>query len=185
MKRIATLMLIVFFTLSNSAQEKQDKKEENPIDSTAVTSVDKIIKSLYNVISGEAGKKRNWEQFKFLFKKDAKLIAAGKDSEGENNIVYMKPEDYIKNSGKWLEANGFFEREIYRTTNRFGSMVQVFSTYQCFYNVTDKKPFMRGINSIQLWNDGKRWWIINLYWTQETKNNPIPDIYLPIKEQTP
>ena len=120
-----------------------------------------------------------------MFKKDAKLIASGKDSNGDNQVAYMKPEDYIKSSGKWLEANGFFEKEIYRTTNTFGNMVEVFSTYQCFYNITDKKPFMRGINSIQLWNDGKRWWIINLFWTQETKNNPIPEVYLPLKKNTP
>jgi hypothetical protein len=91
----------------------------------------------------------------------------------------MKPDDYIKNSVKWLETNGFFEKEIHRTENTFGNMAEVFSTYECFYNITDKKPFMRGINSIQLWNDGQRWWIVNLYWTQETNRNPIPEAYLP------
>jgi len=40
-------------------------------------------------------------------------------------------------------------------------------------------PFMRGINSIQLLNDDNRWWIINIYWTQESEENPIPDMYLP------
>ena len=182
MKRLIILLLFGLFAITTHAQEKE---KTNPIDSTAVTSVDNIIKSLYNVISGEVGKKRNWEQFKFLFKKDAKLIAAGKDSERKKNIIYMTPDDYIKSSGKWLETNGFFEKEIYRTVNRFGNMVHAFSTYQCFYNVGDKKPFMRGINSIQLWNDGKRWWIVNLYWTQESFDNPIPDVYLPLKEQTP
>src|SRR5690606_7453149 len=182
MKRLIILLLFGLFTIATHAQEKE---KTNPIDSTAVTSVDNIIKSLYNVISGEVGKKRNWEQFKFLFKKDAKLIAAGKDSEREKNIIYMTPDDYIKNSGKWLETNGLFEKEIYRTVNRFGNMVHAFSTNQCLYNVGYNKPFMRGINSIQLWNDGKRWWIVNLYWTQESFDNPIPDVYLPLKEQTP
>ncbi len=173
MKTLISSICIIFLTVSINAQNK-----ENTIDTASVTTIDNTIKTLYNVISGEIGKKRNWEQFKYLFHSEAKLIAAGKDSKRENKISYMKPDDYIKNSGKWLETNGFFEKEIHRTVNTFGTMAEVFSTYECFYNITDKKPFMRGINSIQLWHDGKRWWIINLYWTQETTSNPIPEAYL-------
>lgn len=175
MKPFISLILIVFFTATLNAQEKKTK---NPIDSTSVLTIDSTIKTLYNVISGEIGKKRKWEQFKYLFNPNAKLIAAGKDANRESKITYMKPDEYIKNSGKWLETNGFFEKEIHRTVNTFGNMAQVFSTYECFYNITDKKPFMRGINSIQLWNDGTRWWIVNLYWNQETRNNQIPEEYL-------
>lgn len=175
MKSFISLLLIILFTVTLTAQEKTTK---HPVDITSVLTLDNTIKTLYNVISGEIGKKRDWNQFKYLFHPDAKLIAAGKDDNGETKISYMKPDDYIKNSGKWVETNGFFEKEIHRTVNTFGNMAQVFSTYECFYNVTDKKPFMRGINSFQLWNDGKRWWIINLYWTQETKDNPIPESYL-------
>jgi len=176
MKKIASLILITFISVSLNAQETK-----TPIDITSVLTVDNTVKTLYNVISGEIGKKRHWEQFKYLFAPDAKLIAAGKDAENKSKITYMKPDDYIKNSGKWLETNGFFEKEIHRTVNTFGNMAEVFSTYECFYSITDKKPFMRGINSIQLWNDGKRWWIVNLYWTQETRDNPIPEAYLPKK----
>ena len=78
-----------------------------------------------------------------------------------------------------LVENGFFEKEINRVTNTFGNITQVFSTYESFRSESDEKPFMRGINSIQLLNDGDRWWIINIYWTQESKENPIPDEYLP------
>ena len=38
---------------------------------------------------------------------------------------------------------------------------------------------MRGINSIQLMNDGERWWIINIFWMQESEEHPIPEAYLP------
>ena len=176
MKKTIYLILIILFSVALNAQEKKA-----PIDITSVLTIDSTIKTFYNVISGEIGKKRHWEHFKYLFAADAKLIAAGKDADRQTKITYMKPDDYIKNSSKWLESNGFFEKEIHRTVNTFGNMAQVFSTYECFYNITDKKPFMRGINSIQLWNDGKRWWIVNLYWTQETFDNPIPEDYLPKK----
>ena len=38
---------------------------------------------------------------------------------------------------------------------------------------------MRGINSIQLVNDGKRWWIASVVWDTEQPDNPIPAQYLP------
>jgi hypothetical protein len=37
---------------------------------------------------------------------------------------------------------------------------------------------MRGINSIQLFNDGKRWWILSIYWQHESKQHPLPKEYL-------
>ena len=94
----------------------------------------------------------------------------------------MSPDDYIKSSGKWLVENGFFEKEIHRSTDTFGNISQVFSTYESFRSEADKVPFMRGINSIQLLNDGNRWWIINIYWTQESEDRPIPKEYLPLKD---
>jgi len=37
---------------------------------------------------------------------------------------------------------------------------------------------MRGINSIQLFYDGSRWWIVSIYWQQESPEYPIPEKYL-------
>ena len=91
----------------------------------------------------------------------------------------MSPDDYINTSGKWLFENGFHEVEINRIVETFGNISHVFSTYESFKTKNDEKPFMRGINSMQLMNDGVRWWIINIYWMQESKDNPIPERYLP------
>lgn len=90
----------------------------------------------------------------------------------------MSLEDYIKLSGPVLEKDGFFEKEISRKTDQYGSVVHIFSTYESRRTVKDEKPFMRGINSIQLWFDGKRWWILSVFWQGETADNPIPQQYL-------
>jgi hypothetical protein len=37
----------------------------------------------------------------------------------------------------------------------------------------------RGINSIELFWDGKRWWIASAVWDDERPDNPIPREYLP------
>ena len=167
-----TLILFAITTISISAQEKKDYSKQ-------VATLDNTIETLYSVISGDAGVERDWDLFKHLFHKDAKLIPTGKTKEGKHVARYMTPDDYINSSGKWLLENGFHEVEINRETQTFGNITQVFSTYESFKNKDDKEPFMRGINSIQLMNDGERWWIINIYWMQESDANPIPEKYLP------
>ncbi|MEP1487367.1 MAG: hypothetical protein ABJL44_20075 [Algibacter sp.] len=181
MKKVTILLFSLFLVLNLNAQKEKDKDAPTvyAIDSTKVFTLDKTIKTLYESISGEKGIERNWGEFKLLFKPGAKLIPSGKDKKGLYQVKYMSPNDYIKSSGKWLKENGFFEKEIHRTVSSFGNIKHVFSTYEAFHSESDKHPFMRGINSIQLLNDGNRWWIINIYWTQETFENPIPKIYLP------
>jgi hypothetical protein len=56
--------------------------------------------------------------------------------------------------------------------------VHVFSTYEARQKADDPKPFMRGINSIQLFNDGKRWWVVSILWQSESPDNPLPEKYL-------
>ncbi len=153
------------------------KTSEDELYLKHVVTLDSTINTLYSVISGEKGKERNWKLFKYLFKPDAKLIPTGKNDKGEVKVRYLKPDEYIKNSSPWLVENGFFEKEIHRTVNTFGNITQVFSTYESFTSEADKYPFMRGINSIQLLYDGIRWWIINIYWAQESKEFPIPIEY--------
>ena len=167
---ISTLILVLTLTLSS--QETKDYSKQ-------VATLDSTIETLYAVISGDKGVERDWDLFKHLFHKDAKLIPTGKTKEGKTIARYMTPEDYIKTSGTWLFENGFHEVELNRKTQTFGNITQVFSTYESFKSKSDTEPFMRGINSIQLMNDGERWWIINIYWMQESEENPIPEAYLP------
>lgn len=176
MKKLFYLTTVFFaLTVTIHAQPSIEKNLDK------VGSLDSTITTLYSVISGEKSQERDWELMRFLFHPDAKLIPSGKNKEGIYGARYMTVDDYIKNNGQWLVDNGFFEKEIHRTVNTFGNITQVFSTYNAFKSEADAEPFMRGINSIQLLNDGKRWWIINIYWTQESPENPIPKEYLPKK----
>ena len=74
--------------------------------------------------------------------------------------------------------NGFFEREIGRTMDRFGNVLHVFSAYDSKREADDPKPFARGINSFQLWWDGSRWWVVTIFWQGESPGTPIPAKYL-------
>jgi hypothetical protein len=87
-------------------------------------------------------------------------------------------EGFIARVEQYVTENGFFEKEIARRTEQFGCIAHVWSTYESRHNADDPKPFMRGINSIQLFYDGTRWWIVSIYWQHESPEHPVPEKYL-------
>ncbi len=154
------------------------KSEANPSD---VSSIDAIIAATYDVISGPAGKKRDWDRERSLFISGARLIPTA--VEAGRNDVDLAPqildiEGYIARAESFFAGQGFYEKEIARRTEQFGHIAHVWSTYESRHNPDDPEPFMRGINSIQLFNDGSRWWIVSIYWQHESAVHPLPDRYL-------
>ncbi|MDA0757420.1 MAG: hypothetical protein O3C01_01975 [Bacteroidetes bacterium] len=168
MKKI--LILIMLYNVQAYSQNSKYTKN--------VQSIDVVIETLYAVISGDKGVERDWDLFTYLFHENAKLIPMTINEKGKSNIQFLSPKEYIDNSGKWLFENGFHEKEIGRTTEQFGNIAHVFSSYESFRTKYEKKPFSRGINSIQLHFDGDRWWILNVYWMAENNKNIIQDKYL-------
>ena len=53
----------------------------------------------------------------------------------------------------------------------------MFSTYEA--KIEKDNVTLRGINTLQLMNDGKRWWIVSLMWQAESPDLPLPKEYLP------
>jgi hypothetical protein len=147
----------------------------NPAD---VESDDAILRALYDVISGPAGQRRNWDRMRSLFVPGARLIPTGRRPDGTRSMQVWSVDQYISTVGPRLEEGGFFERELARRTERYGNVVHAFSTYDSKRTAADPQPFARGINSIQLWNDGKRWWVVSIFWEGERPDNPIPARYM-------
>ncbi|HKS28574.1 MAG TPA: hypothetical protein VJS44_12170 [Pyrinomonadaceae bacterium] len=169
-------------TVEQQTQQKTEAPNAPPqAKPEDVATMDAILAALYDVISGPAGKKRDWNRMRSLFIPEGRLMAVGPKKEGGFGYRAMDVEGYIKGSGNYLETNGFFEREVSRVVEQFGQIAHVFSTYESRHKAEDAKPFMRGINSIQLMNDGKRWWIVSVYWEGERADNPLPDKYLKTK----
>jgi hypothetical protein len=144
-----------------------------------VASEDAILAALYASISGPACQHRDWDRFRSLFVPGARLIPTGVNgATGKAMARVETPDEYAAAAKIGLEENGFFEHEIARTGETFGSISHAFSTYESRRMAADEKPFARGINSIQLLNDGTRWWIVTVYWQGERPNSPIPPQYL-------
>jgi hypothetical protein len=157
-----------------SAQTAAVMPSARPAD---VATPDAIIAAVYASISGPAGQPRDWARFRSLLVPGARLIPSTRRTPGAATPVVWSAEEYIAAAGPGLERQGFFEREIHRTSDAFGAVLHAFSTYDS-KRTPDGEPFARGINSFQLYSDGTRWWIVTIFWDAETADKPIPAKYL-------
>ena len=144
--------------------------------SNDVKSVDAVIAALYDVISGDAGASRDWNRFRNLFTADAKLIPTRKNAEGKLAYRVMTPDEYVQLFSTRI-ATGFFERELHRKSDDFGTIVHAFSTYETKER-KDGPVTNRGINSIQLFYDGSRYYVMNVFWCAESIGFALPEKYL-------
>ncbi|HST52486.1 MAG TPA: hypothetical protein VLJ61_10800 [Pyrinomonadaceae bacterium] len=155
-----------------------------------VSSVDNILAALYDVISGPAGKARDWDRMRSLFIPGARLMPtspvrpAGTKPDApltgrEDYATHViDVEGYVERASKFFATEGFYEKEVARRTESYGHIVHAWSTYESRHKTDDATPFARGINSIQLMYDGKRWWVVGILWEGETPKTPLPAQYL-------
>lgn len=170
--------LILTFTLLLSIITWIPAEAQNPATEASfdLSTIDGTIEALYASISGEKGEERDWDTFRNLFVDDARLIPTGINEDGQTVLRSITPQQYMEQSGPWLVENGFIEKEIHRETDRFGPIAQIFSTYTSRHT-EGGEIIDRGINSIQLFYDGSRWWVVSIYWAGETEETPIPAAY--------
>jgi hypothetical protein len=141
-----------------------------------VDSIEHIVAAVYDVISGPTGP-RDWARFHSLFYEDARFIPTGKGKDGVLHAKMYSADDYIRLSEPFFLKEGFFETSVSNRIEAWGSIAHVWSTYESRH-AKNEKPFERGINSFQLFNDGKRWWVLNIAWQNEDPDHPIPEKYL-------
>lgn len=157
--------------------DKPTKKSEIKPRPDDVCSPDAIIKAMYETISGPAGKK-NWYRLRSLYLDGARLIPIGKRLHKDADFCIMSIEEWIEDAAGYLAQTDFYETEIMCHMDRFGDIVQAFSTYEARES-DDGAPIGRGINSIQLLRRDGRWWIVTVMWDNESKDNRIPEEFLP------
>jgi hypothetical protein len=164
-----------------SAQTSRRREAPPPADAL---SVDSIVAALYASVSHAPDASPDFERMRGIFLYVGMLVPPAKPGE-EIKVTdvdgfaerYQKGVDARKE--KKESASGFFEREIARRSDCFGNVCQIFSTYESRHTASDAAPFQRGINSIQLVRDGKRWWIASVAWDIEKPESPIPAQYQP------
>jgi hypothetical protein len=128
--------------------------------------MDAIIGAMYQVISGSAGQKRDWDRFRSLFLPDAHLILAVARKGKTPRARVLDVEGYVRRTDPIFEKENFWEKETGRKTQTFGNIAHAFSRYES-RREKNGKAFQLGINSIQLFQDGTRWWIASVMWNTE------------------
>jgi hypothetical protein len=137
-----------------------------------VNSMDAILRAMYDVISGPAGA-RDWKRFRSIFLPQARFTQVGKGPDGGRFVISWNVDEFVRDAGEVFSKEAFYEQAIVNRAESFGNMTQVFSSYESRHALGEK-PFERGINSVQLLNDGKRWWVVSIFWDSERPDNPLP-----------
>ncbi|HUP00436.1 MAG TPA: hypothetical protein VM737_02820 [Gemmatimonadota bacterium] len=156
--------------------EAQEGSPQYPLP-TDVESLDGIIRAYYEVVSGPAGKSADRARDESLHAPGARIGISGVDPDGKPTLQMMTLGEYHDRFGG-PRANPFYEWEIHRVTQRFGNIAHVWSTY-AISDTPGGASTGRGINSIQLYFDGARWWITGWVFDSERAGNPIPRQFLP------
>jgi hypothetical protein len=167
---IACMVLSMFFP-QNIIAQSVTKYGDN------VATLDGIMKAYYDVVTVKKGEKVRYERDSLLHVAGAQVGWNQQGKDGKPHLKMVSLKEYHRMSDEHLEKNGFYEIEISRKVENFGSIYHVFSTYET-RNTYDGPIIGRGINSIELFFDGTRFWIITWVFDDERKDNPIPSEYL-------
>ena len=126
-----------------------------------------VVDAMYAMVSGPAGP-RDWSRQFEVFHEDARQMRTGVDDQGTPWIRIMDPASYAADTAPFFAETPFFEVEVARRIDVMGAMAHVWSLYEAYNEPGQSQPERRGINSIQLYNDGKRGWrIISMIWDNE------------------
>src|SRR5262245_45535076 len=143
----SVLLALSLFGAATTLQAQAAAPPPPPAKPEDVSSIDGIMKAVYDVISGPAGQKRDWIRMRSLFLPGARLIPTGRGQDGKGGARVWTLEEYISNAGPRLEESGFFERELGRVQEQYGNIVHLMSSYDSKRKADDAQPFARGVNS--------------------------------------
>jgi hypothetical protein len=141
-----------------------------------VGTIDGIVRAFYDVISGPAGQPRQWARDRTLYLPGIRFVAL-REEDGAVVADVMEHDAFVSAVDSFMVSEGFFEREIGRTEQRFGNFAHVLSAYE-WRTAADGPVGGRGVNSLQLYWDGARWWIVSAVWDEERPDNRIPPALL-------
>lgn len=183
MERLAAAAILGFGLAAPLAAQRPPsvRVAEIPADPADVRTLDGIVAAFYETISGPAGAPRQWARDRTLYVPGVRFFMLS-ERDGRPHAEIVTHQEYVERSDPGLVRDGFFESEIHRRTERFGNVAHVWSTYQ-FTRERGGAVLGRGVNSIQLFWDGDRWWITSAAWDGERANNPLAPPFLPAERR--
>ncbi len=166
------LLLVALLATSAQAQTPSVARADD------VTTLDGIMKAYYDVVSGPAGSLPDVARDQRLHHPSAQVTLLDRKADGTATVNVTTLAGYYQRGGTGPRTRAFYEREISRETQRIGALVHVWSTYE-YSEAPAGPPAGRGINSIQMYFDGQRWWILGWVYDDERNGGRVPPEYLP------
>ena len=170
----AALFLAACATSGSTSAPRVETIAPRPDD---VSSVDGVMRAFYEVTNIAPGAPRQWARDRTLYAPWIRFVALGAGPTGRPAVTVWTHDEFVAASDPLFEK-GFVEREIHRATRQYGNMVHVDSTYEALLG-TGAPVQARGVNSLELYFDGTRWWVTSVVWQSEDSAHPIPPGLLP------
>jgi hypothetical protein len=123
-----------------------------------------LLDELYAVISFEEGDDPNWSGLQALFSEHARVTRVTPDGTD-----FLTPQTFLAMTQNMLEIGvytSFYEFEVARRIDQFGSVAQVWSLYETRRNRAARDALSRGVNSIQLVRENGAWRMLGLLWDE-------------------
>jgi len=184
------LCTLVIFSLRRTAASAQDagKKpatvtnvpiphmEPRPED---VSSIDGMIKAYYEVVSGPAEKQREWGRDATLYVPGIRFNIFSQEKQGKTTVRSLSHQEFVNESEAAMKGKPFYEREVHRIAHRAGDVAHVLSTAE--QRLAPDGPAQGyGVDSLELYWDGARWWIVNAnLWEGDKARTPLPAEFMP------
>jgi hypothetical protein len=133
--------------------------------------LDKTLTAMYEVISFPEGSEPDWHRMKSLFHASARLVRI--TPEG---VEFFDLPSFQAMSMEMLDRGlytCFFEVELARTAQVFGSFAHVLSAYETKRSPYASSCLTRGVNSIQLLSTSAGWQVLSLMWDEESERNRL------------
>jgi hypothetical protein len=166
MKKIALLLLVLGGFQMNLCA----------LDTIALQSVEGITSKMIELISGDIGEERNWDEYRNLFLPTAQKMSLRRNKEGKSRVNVMNLEEFVRNVGPYYARDGFDEYSLGLTKHEFNGIAVVFQSFYCKNLIGTYEK--RGMNSYQLVFLKNRWWIASTLFTNETEDTKLPDKFL-------
>ncbi|MBF6024641.1 hypothetical protein [Lysobacter niastensis] len=129
--------------------------------------IPRLVRAIYECISGPAGAPRDWERFRYLQHPQARSLRTVVEGDGSTRARVFDVDSYIEDVAPFFAAHDFHEVEIDQRIQRFGQVAHVWSLYEARPAPDSPVLLKRGANSIQLCHEHGRWWVFSTIWDNE------------------
>lgn len=142
-----------------------------------VSTLDGLMRAFYEVVNIAPNEARQWDRDRTLYVPWIRFVGTSIDSKGKVKVSSWTHQQYVE-ATEPLVGSGFKEWEISRKTKKYGNIAHIDSIYSGESTEDGKVERFRGVNSIEAYFDGTRWWISSVMWMSESPAHPIPREYL-------